>query len=99
MANDILPHIPNDYKIGTLNTKHTYWVLPVESNDPLRLISYLHSNGFDASQKASSLVKYSAPSTVANAEDLMLDNLVYLPAYPAMSKQDRNKLTKLLSEF
>ena len=99
LANDILPRIPNDYKIGTLNTKHTYWVLPVESNDPLRLISYLRSNGFDASQKASSLVKYSAPATVANAEDLMLDNLVYLPAYPAMSKQHRNKLTKLLSEF
>ncbi|NQX55784.1 aminotransferase class V-fold PLP-dependent enzyme [Pedobacter panaciterrae] len=99
LANDILPHIPNNYKIGTLNTKHTYWVLPVESNDPLRLISYLRSNGFDASQKASSLVKYIAPSTVANADDLMLDNLVYLPAYPAMSKQDRNKLTKLLSEF
>ena len=99
LANNILPHIPNDYKIGTLNTKHTYWVLPVESNDPLRLISYLRSNGFDASQKASSLVKYSAPSTVANAEDLKLDNLVYLPAYPAMSKQHRNKLTKLLSEF
>nr|WP_294875839.1 aminotransferase class V-fold PLP-dependent enzyme [uncultured Pedobacter sp.] len=99
LANDILPHIPNNYKIGTLNTKHTYWVLPVESNDPLRLISYLRSNGFDASQKASGLVKHSPSSTAANAEDLMLDNLVYLPAYPAMSKKDRNKLTKLLSEF
>lgn len=97
LANDILPHIPNHCKIGTLNTKHTYWVLPIETDKPMELISYLRSNGFDASQKASSLIKHSVSS--ANAEDLTLENLVYLPAYPAMSKKDRDRLTKLLVNF
>jgi len=97
LANDILPHIPNHCKIGTLNTKHTYWVLPIETDKPMELISYLRSNGFDASQKASSLIKHSVSS--ANAEYLTLENLVYLPAYVAMSKKDRDRLTKLLVNF
>jgi dTDP-4-amino-4,6-dideoxygalactose transaminase len=96
LANDILPHLPNDYKIGMLNTKHTYWVLPVETRNPGELISFLRSNGFDASQKASSLIKLSAAETIPKPADLVLENIVYLPAYPAMSKKDRNKLAQLL---
>ncbi len=99
LANDILPNIPDNYKIGFKNKKHTYWVMPVETNDPGVLISYLLSNGFDASQKASSLIMLNQPGAISNPEDLMLENLVYLPAYPAMSKKDRNKLTQLLISF
>jgi len=96
LANDILLHLPNDYKIGMLNTKHTYWVLPAETRNPKELISFLRNNGFDASQKASSLVKLSATLTIPKPEDLLLENIVYLPAYPSMSKKDRNKLVQLL---
>ncbi|NRF40170.1 DegT/DnrJ/EryC1/StrS family aminotransferase [Pedobacter foliorum] len=99
LANDILPHLPDNSKIGMLNTKHTYWVLPIETGDPQKLISFLRSNGFDASQKASSLIKLSAPSTIPNPEDLLLENIVYLPAYPAMRKKDRNKLVQLLISY
>ncbi len=99
LANDILPNIPDDYKIGSKNKKHTYWVMPVETNYPDRLINYLRSNGFDASQKASSLMKLDQPNAILNAEELTLENLVYLPVYPAMSRKDRNKLTQLLIDF
>ena len=99
LANDILPNIPDDYKIGSKNKKHTYWVMPVETNYPDRLISYLRSNGFDASQKASSLIKLNKPDTIPAPEDLALENLVYLPVYTAMSRKDRNKLTQLLIDF
>lgn len=99
LANDILLNIPDDYKIGSKNEKHTYWVMPVETNDPDRLINYLRSNGFDASQKASSLIKLDQPNAILNAEELTLENLVYLPVYPAMSRKDRNKLTQLLIDF
>lgn len=97
-ANDILPYIPDHYKIGMLNAKHTYWVLPIETKDPIKLVSLLRSNGFDASQKASSLVKLIVPKTIPKPDDLVLENIVYLPAYPAMSRKDRTKLTQLLSE-
>ncbi|MEO6522064.1 MAG: aminotransferase class V-fold PLP-dependent enzyme [Mucilaginibacter sp.] len=99
LANDILPEIPDDYKIGFNNKKHTYWVMPVETLDPDGLIKHLRSNGFDASQKASSLIKLNKSNTIPAPEDLQLENLFYLPVYPAMSKKDRSRLTKLLIDF
>ena len=63
------------------------------------LINYLRSNGFDATQKASSLVKLSSPLTVINGDELNLDNLVYLPMYPGMNTRERNRLAALLKNF
>ena len=99
LANDILPHIPDEYKIGLKNKRHTYWVMPVETNDPKGLISHLRSNGFDASQKASSLIKLKQSNAVIDIEKLTLENLVYLPVYPSMSVNNRNKLVQLLISF
>jgi perosamine synthetase len=96
LAHDILSNIPDNYKIGFENKKHTYWVMPVETNDPDGLIRHLRSNGFDASQKASSLIKLGKSSTAPQPNELTLENLVYLPVYPAMSRKDRRKLTQLL---
>lgn len=99
LAHDILSNIPDDYKIGFENKKHTYWVIPVETHDPDGLINHLRSNGFDASQKASSLIKLGKAGATLQPEELALENLVYLPVYPAMSRKDRYKLTQLLVDF
>ncbi|WP_270089085.1 DegT/DnrJ/EryC1/StrS family aminotransferase [Sphingobacterium sp. SYP-B4668] len=99
LANDILQNIPDHYKIGTLNKRHTHWVLPIETQDPNGLIHYLLINGFDASQKASSLIKQPGWDYIPAQDDLTLENLVYLPVYPAMSTKDRNRLTQLLNSF
>jgi len=99
LANDILTNIPDAYKIGFKNKMHTYWVMPVETSNPGGLISYLRSKGFDASQKASSLIKLDKLNTIPDPEELALENLVYLPVYPAMSRKDLNKLTQLLVNF
>ena len=99
LANDVLHSIPEKYRIGSQNARHTYWVLPVETNDPDGLINYLRSNGFDASQKASSLVHLESVGYTMGASDLNLDKLVYLPAYTAMSKSERKQLGKLISSF
>lgn len=98
-ANDILQNIPDCYKVGALNKRHTHWVLPVESKDPNGLISYLRINGFDASQKASSLIKRTTSDYIPAKDDLQIENLVYLPLYPAMSSKDRSRLTQLLISF
>ena len=67
LANDVLPNLPDSYKIGFMNKKHTYWVMPVETNKPNELISYLRSNGFDASQKASSLIRVINPDAISES--------------------------------
>ncbi|OCX52015.1 hypothetical protein BEL04_10935 [Mucilaginibacter sp. PPCGB 2223] len=99
LAHDILSNIPDNYKIGFKNKNHTYWVMPVETHDPDGLIKHLRSNGFDASQKASSLIKLGKADVAPQPEELALENLVYLPVYPAMSRKDRHKLTQLLINF
>ncbi|XHR94108.1 DegT/DnrJ/EryC1/StrS family aminotransferase [Mucilaginibacter sp. UC70_90] len=99
LAKDILSKIPDNYKIGFENKRHSYWVMPVETHNPDALIKHLRNNGFDASQKASSLIKLSGAGGVPKPEELVLDNLVYLPAYPAMSAKDRNKLIQLIINF
>jgi len=82
-----------------LSEQHTYWVLPVETNTPTELINYLRSNGFDATQKASSLVKLDGSKNSADAAELYPNNLVYLPAYPVMGVKDCVKLNRLLKSF
>jgi len=99
LAYDILSNIPDNYKIGFENKRHTYWVMPVETHDPDGLIKHLRSNGFDASQKASSLIKLGKTDVAPQHEELRLENLVYLPVYPAMSRKGRHKLTQLLVDF
>ncbi|MDR6945077.1 aminotransferase class V-fold PLP-dependent enzyme [Mucilaginibacter pocheonensis] len=99
LAHDILSNIPDNYKIGFKNKRHTYWVMPVETHDPEGLIKHLRSNGFDASQKASSLIKLSGAGIAPRPEELTLENLVYLPVYLTMSRKDRHKLTELLVDF
>jgi perosamine synthetase len=99
LANDVLRDIPDSYKIGSLNTRHTYWVMPVETHDPDGLINYLRSNGFDASHKASSLVYLESRESAIRPDDLNLKKLVYLPAYPAMSQSERKRLVQLINDF
>jgi dTDP-4-amino-4,6-dideoxygalactose transaminase len=99
LANDVLRDIPDSYKIGSLNRRHTYWVMPVETNDPDGLINYLRSRGFDASHKASSLVHLESAGYSIGPNDLDLEKLVYLPAYPTMSKSERKRLGQLISDF
>jgi len=99
LANDVLTDLPQQYKIGSQNKRHTYWVMPVETDDPGALIIYLREHGFDVSQKASSLVRLNSADVAPDPDDLQLDKLVYLPAYVAMSKSERKKLSDLIIDF
>jgi dTDP-4-amino-4,6-dideoxygalactose transaminase len=98
-AADILMNIPAHYRIGWLNKKHTHWILPIETTAPDKLIHFLQSKGFDASQKASSLIKLRRPNALPDPAALELHNLVYLPVHPAMKYKARMKLARLLTNF
>lgn len=93
---DVMQGSPESIKIGINNHQHTYWVWPVASNNPHGLIKLLREKGFDATQKASSLIKEGSGQPPA-INDLALDDLVYLPVYVKMSAKQRDKLSKLLS--
>lgn len=99
LASDILKDVSATMLIGAGAKQHNHWVLPVKAEKTAMLIDYLRSNGFDATQKASSLVKLSSPVTVVNDDELNLENLVYLPMYPGMNTLERNRLAALLKSF
>ncbi len=87
--------LPTEMKIGSCNTKHSFWVLPIETKTPVEIIQQLRSAGFDATMKASSLVKMKSLNS-AKPDDLTLENLVYLPMWPEMNTNRREQLCKIL---
>jgi dTDP-4-amino-4,6-dideoxygalactose transaminase len=77
---------------------HTYWLFPMMSPEPERLMRQLWSAGFDATCGASNLVCVSAPRGVsdpANAMRLMKD-IVYLPLFPGTSAAESRRLADVL---
>lgn len=97
---EILMNIPESMRIGDTNSMHSFWVLPVQVQDPYKLIEVLRSNGFDATSKASSMIKLSSTSGIANhVDELKLDSLVYLPMYLDMKLNDRLRLIKIINNI
>jgi len=99
LAADVLGETPGHFKIGEGNQRHTFWVLPVETQKPAELIAHLRANGFDVTQKASSLVTISKKNNSPGVAELDLEKLVYLPVYPGMSNAKRKQLAGLLTNF
>jgi perosamine synthetase len=93
---DILSKIPRSMKIGT-QAKHSFWVLPVKTDHPLALIGKLRDEGFDATSKASSMVKLS--TSRSSKCNLDLSNILYLPMWPKMRNEQKSKLLKVLHDF
>lgn len=98
LAADITSKLPTQMRVGSSVTQHSHWVLPINSSDPHRLIALLRQQGFDATQKASSLVHYGNRTIFSDAE-LQLHQLVYLPLDANVSSRDYSRLVKLLNDF
>lgn len=97
-AKNILSNIPLRMTVGRQNHHNSYWVLPIETDQPEALIAYLRRKGFDATKKASSLVNLSRTRN-AKPECLNLAKLVYLPMYPGMSCKKQSELINHLNQF
>ncbi|WP_256009771.1 aminotransferase class V-fold PLP-dependent enzyme [Desertivirga xinjiangensis] len=97
-GSEILNNLPDQVKVGNTNLQHTFWVLPINAPYPEKLIKTLRLKGFDATSKASSLVKLSnKPTTDIHSDELQFEKLVYLPMYPAMKTKDRLRLIELIN--
>src|SRR3546814_10061866 len=76
------------------NRIHNYWVFPVLTDDPMRLIHALRKAGFDGANLPRSKTVSAPPARPelepATATDV-LDHLVVLPCYPGMSDADLDR--------
>ncbi|MBB2150385.1 aminotransferase class I/II-fold pyridoxal phosphate-dependent enzyme [Pedobacter gandavensis] len=99
LAEDLLSGLPEAQKIGFLNKNHSYWVLPIECDDPDGMIRELRKHGFDATAKASSLIKL-APIKPEHEQPsaLNLKQLIYLPMDTQMKSSKRRQLRLLLQK-
>jgi dTDP-4-amino-4,6-dideoxygalactose transaminase len=77
---------------------HTHWVFPVVAADPDGLVRALREAGFDATRKATLDVVGGTGPEPPVATDLA-EHLVYVPAYPELSKRAFWRLTKALHAF
>lgn len=98
---EVMTGLPADIQIGYLNQKNTNWVIPLQCQHPEEMIRHLRVNGYDATSKASSLVRLSNSTTAAaaeNTDELSLTQLVYLPMDISMSLSERIQLGALIKE-
>lgn len=100
LAANILTRLPESMKIGALNRNHSYWVLPIYSAHPEELIKHLRSHGFDATAKASSLVKLEPLTPVGDlCSGLFLTQIIYLPMNIQMKSSKREQISLLLLNY
>ena len=97
-AINILSNIPRRMTVGFQNLKNSYWVLPVETEQPEALIAYVRKKGFDVTSKASSLINLTYTDKTS-PDHLNLEKLVYLPMYPKMSYKKQLELINHLNQF
>lgn len=97
LANELLLNVDLRNIIGAANLRHTHWVIPIVAANPSLLIDKLRDKGFDATSKASSLVKIGfAGLSSKTSNELILQNLVYLPMDMKMNKKEVKQLNQLL---
>lgn len=97
LANQLLQDLDARNIIGNANSRHTHWVIPILVANPSLLIDKLRDKGFDATSKASSLVKIGFTNLSLKASnELTLQNLVYLPMDIEMNKKEVKQLNQLL---
>ncbi|HEV1991378.1 MAG TPA: DegT/DnrJ/EryC1/StrS family aminotransferase [Candidatus Dormibacteraeota bacterium] len=79
---------------------HAHWLFPVVSSQPDELIQACRRAGIDAARGASSVSVVAAPpgrpDSEARAAERMMSGLVFLPAYPELSRRSLARLVTAL---
>ena len=85
---------------GKYASSHTYWVYPIATEEPERLIAALRDAGFDATRGTTSLTAIAAPPGRPECEPVQsrraLAQLVYLPIYPQLPERELERLVALV---
>lgn len=94
-------HLPTGLRLaGGEMDAHTHWLFPVLTSEPDALIAACRQAGFDAARGASSVSAVAATSDRRDAEPAqarrMMESLVFLPAYPELSRRSLARLAEAL---
>ncbi|MDP4174184.1 MAG: FAD-dependent oxidoreductase, partial [Bacteroidota bacterium] len=94
-------------KPGIDSDNCTYWLYPIVTANPIKLMHILWKNGFDATKGTSQLFCVDLPWNIEPARAQYLDpieakrillNMVYIPVYKDMKDRDIIKLSNLCCE-
>ena len=92
---------------GSDATDKGYWLYPIITANPGKVISTLTQNGFDATQGASQLTWVKVPADISTERASFLDPVesrralmhsVYLPVYPKMADGVFHRLSRLVAQ-
>jgi perosamine synthetase len=90
---------PNILCPGAGVTPHTYWVFPILTDSPERLIDELARAGFDATQGQSMCVVQPPADRAAlkaQAAERLLANMLYLPFYPELTPGEARRMADVV---
>lgn len=95
-------NLPSDVQLaGAAMSGHTHWLFPVVAARPDGLIAACRAAGFDAARGASSVAAVAAPANRPEADPVdarrMMAGLVFLPAYPELSRSSIARLAAAIS--
>lgn len=82
---------------GGLSRSRTHWLFPVVTPDPEALVLALRGQGFDASRATSNIAVVRTPGpTEPEAAIRMMSKAVFVPVYPEILEQARERLIRAL---
>jgi perosamine synthetase len=100
-AQGVLRHLPRLARPGSDAAYHSYWTFPVSPDQPDELVYHLFRRGFDATRGSWSLYCIPAPEGRPPATEALeaMRHVVYVPAYPEVPSDERDRLAEALREF
>jgi dTDP-4-amino-4,6-dideoxygalactose transaminase len=84
---------------GLSSEPHTFWVFPVLVENPGPMAATLRRAGFDATQRQSLGVVAppdDLPELRADAAQMVMDRIAFLPVYPEMSEAEIRRMAELI---
>ncbi len=101
-ARSFLAQLPEGVPVGGDANDHSFWVMPILSEDPDRLVRYLWGRGFDATRGQSSMIVVDFPGEDARGPGMAREiygSLLYLPDVGNLSDSDIRRLLGALRDF
>jgi len=85
---------------GDAALERTHWVFPVVTADVSTFVERLRASGFDATRATTSIDVVRAPAGRDEPETArwLIDNVVFLPAYPELPARDFRRLEQTLAQ-
>lgn len=102
-GDEVTRSLPNSLSHpGRGASKQTYWLFPIVSNDPGRLVGALRRAGFHASPANTSITALDIPpscnATSATAAQHIMKTVVFVPTYPEIGRRALRRLIAALQQ-